>query len=96
MAERECPICDTFWRLYERAADNLQELIGKRRDAKDGNASSSVEMLEHEIAIAERALGSVRRELRRHEAARHGENRQQSRPGELQNSKDQKEAAQKR
>ena len=67
----QCPLCETFWRLYARAADNLQELVGKHRNAQDGDDRNSIEMLAHEITIAGSALRSVRLELRRHERARH-------------------------
>jgi hypothetical protein len=68
----QCPLCDTFWRLYAHAADNLQELVGKHQNARDGEDRNSIEMLAHEITIAESTLRTVRRELRRHELARHG------------------------
>lgn len=67
-----CPVCDVLWRLYRQAADNLHELNGKHSDARGKGDSNTVEILAHEIAIAESALPAVRRELRRHEAARHG------------------------
>ena len=66
-----CPVCDTLWRLYTRAADNLHELNGKHRDARDKGDPNSSEILAHEITIAESALPVVRRELRRHQVARH-------------------------
>ena len=68
-----CPVCDTLWRLYGQAADNLRDLIGKHRDQRDKGDHNSVEILSHEIDISESALSAVRRELRRHETARHGE-----------------------
>jgi hypothetical protein len=69
----QCPLCETFWRLYEKAADNLRELIGKHKSARDGDDRNSIEILAHEIAIAEASLRSVRLELRRHESERHGQ-----------------------
>ena len=66
-----CPVCDTLWRLYGRASENLHELIGKHTDSRDKGDRNSTDLLAHEIAIAESALGAVRRELRRHEVARH-------------------------
>jgi hypothetical protein len=67
-----CPTCDTLWRLYTRAIDNLRDLLGKHRDARDKGDQNSAGVLAHEIAIAESALPVVRRELRRHEIAHHG------------------------
>jgi len=64
-------VCDTLWRLYSQAADNLHELNGKYRDARGKGDQNTVEILAHEIAIAESALPLVRREVRRHERARH-------------------------
>ena len=76
-----CPVCDTLWRLYSQAADNLHELNGKHRDARGQGDQNTLEILAHEITIAESALPVVRRELRRHEVLRHsngkGEQRQQ-------------------
>lgn len=66
-----CSICDTLWRLYARAADNLHELVGKHSDAKGNGSGNTVELLDHEITIAESSLRAVRHELRRHEKARH-------------------------
>ncbi|HUB79886.1 MAG TPA: hypothetical protein VMB03_13860 [Bryobacteraceae bacterium] len=87
-----CPVCDTLWRLYSQAADNLHELNGKLRDARGKGDHHTVEILAHEITIAESALPVVRRELRRHESARHangqgdktknaGENREREKSG---------------
>jgi hypothetical protein len=59
--------------LYEKAADNLRELIGKHKNARDGDDRNSLEMLSHEIGIAEASLRTVRLELRRHESERHGQ-----------------------
>jgi hypothetical protein len=70
-----CPVCDTLWRLYSQAADNLHELNGKHLDARGKGDQNTVEILAHEIAIAESALPVVRRELRRHEMARHANGR---------------------
>jgi hypothetical protein len=53
--------------------DNLRELSGKLRDARGGGDQTTVEIFSSEIAIAESALPVVRRELRRHQAARHAE-----------------------
>ena len=81
-----CPVCDTLWRLYGRAVDNLRDLAGKHGDARGKGDHNSVEILAHEITIAESALRAVRHELRRHEITRHG-NRQEnheSRPQEPQ------------
>jgi len=66
-----CPVCDTLWRLYSQAADNLHELNGKFRDARSKGDQNTAEILGHEITIAESALPVVRRELRRHEVSRH-------------------------
>jgi hypothetical protein len=66
-----CPVCDVLWRLYAQASNNLHELNGKHRDARGAGDSNTVEILTHEIVIAESALPVVRRELRRHEQARH-------------------------
>ena len=68
-----CPVCNTLWRLYSQATDNLQELNGKHRDAGGGGDPNTVEILAHEITIAELALPVVRRELRRHEMTRHAD-----------------------
>jgi hypothetical protein len=72
-----CPVCDTLWRLYGRATDNLHSLVGKHSEARDKGDPNSVEILAHEITIGESALRAVRIELRRHEGARHG-NRQEN------------------
>lgn len=72
-----CPVCDTLWRLYIQAANKLQELNGKHRVARDEGDEETVDILAHRVAIAESTLPVVRRELRRHETARHG-----SGPGE--------------
>jgi hypothetical protein len=81
-----CPVCDTLWRLYSQAADNLHELNGKHRDARGGGDQNKVEILACEITIAESALPVVRRELRRHEMARHsngqGDSKQKKEQGE--------------
>ena len=66
-----CSICDTLWRLYAKAAENLHELVGKHSDAKGNGGGNNVELFDHEIAIAESSLRAVRHEIRRHEAARH-------------------------
>lgn len=66
-----CPVCDTLWRLYTQAVDNIRELSGKHRDARDKGDQNAAEILAHEITIAESALPTVRRELRRHEMGRH-------------------------
>jgi hypothetical protein len=87
-----CPVCDTLWRLYTQAADNLHELNGKHRDARGKGDQNTVEILAHEITIAESALPVVRRELRRHEVTRHANNgqgdqkQQQKQPGEKQHN----------
>ena len=75
-----CPVCDTLWRLYTQAADNLHELNGKHRDARGKGDQNTVEILEHEIAIAEASLPAVRRELRRHELARHANGKGDRKP----------------
>jgi hypothetical protein len=67
-----CSVCDTLWRLYTQAADNLHQLNGKHTDARGKGDQTTVEILAHEITIAESTLPIVRRELRRHEQARHG------------------------
>ena len=66
-----CPVCDTLWRLYTQAADNLHELSGKHSDARGKGDQTTVDILAHEISIAESTLPVVRRELRRHEMVRH-------------------------
>lgn len=66
-----CPTCDTLWRLYAKAADNLHELVGKFRDSRDKGDANTADILSHELAIAESSLRSVRRELLRHERSRH-------------------------
>jgi hypothetical protein len=73
-----CPVCDTLWRLYKQATDNLQTLVGKHADLRGQGDQNSVEILSHEITIGESTLRAVRRELRRHEDARHA-NRQENR-----------------
>lgn len=70
-----CPVCDTLWRLYTKAIENLQELVGKCSEARGKGDQTTAEILSHEITIAESALRTVRRELKRHETGRH-ENRQ--------------------
>jgi hypothetical protein len=85
-----CPVCDVLWRLYTQAADNLHELNGKHRDARGKGDQNTVDILAHEITIAESALPVVRRELRRHEAARHG-----NAQGDQKQKKDQKEQGEK-
>ena len=81
-----CPVCDTLWRLYSQAADNLHELNGKHRDARGKGDQNTVEILAHEITIAESALPVVRRELRRHEMTRHADGQ-----GEVKKDKGEKE-----
>ena len=66
-----CPVCDTLWRLYSKAAANLQELLGKHREAFDRGDANNLQILTHEIVIAESALPAVRGELQRHESNRH-------------------------
>ena len=76
-----CPVCDTLWRLYAKAVENLHELVGKRTEAHDRGDQNTLEILTCEISIAQSALPVVRRELRRHEASRHAarqENHKQS------------------
>jgi hypothetical protein len=75
-----CPICDTLWRLYKQATDNLQTLVGKHADLRGQGDKNSVEILSHEITIGESSLRAVRRELRRHEGVRH--DNQKSQPKE--------------
>jgi hypothetical protein len=72
-----CPVCDTLWRLYKQATDNLQALVGKHADLRGQGDQNSVEILSHEITIGESSLRAVRRELRRHEDARHGNQKPQ-------------------
>jgi hypothetical protein len=84
-----CPVCDTLWRLYSKAADNLHELNGKHRDARGAGDQNTVEILAHEITIAESALPVVRRELRRHELTRHANgqgDQKQKEKGEMEKS----------
>ena len=66
-----CPTCDTLWRLYSRAIENLQDLSGKHRDARDKGDQNGVEVLAHEMTIAELTLPAVRREIRRHHHTNH-------------------------
>jgi hypothetical protein len=68
-----CPVCDTLWRLYAAAEDNLHTLVDKHGDARGRGDRNTFEILSHELTIAESAVRSVRRELRRHEVARHGD-----------------------
>ena len=75
-----CPVCDTLWRLYGVATDNHHTLVGKRGDARDNGEHHTLEILTHEITIAESALGAVRRELRRHERSRHGNPQEKAKP----------------
>jgi hypothetical protein len=85
-----CPTCDTLWRLYSRAVENLQDLSGKHRDARDKGDQNGVDVLAHEITIAESALPVVRREIRRHHVATHGDrqsNQKQQPKSQLQNQK---------
>jgi hypothetical protein len=82
-----CPVCDVLWRLYAQASDNLHELNGKHRDARGKGDEKTVEILTHEIVIAESALPVVRRELRRHELVRHAN-------GQSDQKKDQKKKEQ--
>jgi hypothetical protein len=70
-----CPTCDTLWRLYARAAENLHELVGKHGDSRGSGDHNTVEILSHEITIAESSLRAVRREIRRHETERHSQPR---------------------
>ena len=77
-----CPLCETFWRLYGRAAENLTELVSKHQNALGGEDRNSTEMLAHEIAIAEASLRSVRKELRRHELGRHANHQPQKKAPE--------------
>ena len=71
MADSPCAICDTFWRLYTRAVENLHELVRKHGDMRDRGDSGSCEMLSYEIAIAESTLRAIRVERRRHDRIRH-------------------------
>ena len=66
-----CPTCDTLWRLYSVATGNHQTLVGKHSDARSQGDGKNLEILDHEISIAESAVRAVRRELRRHELSRH-------------------------
>jgi hypothetical protein len=75
-----CAVCDTLWRLYGRATDNLHELVGKHGDAREKGDQNSVEVLSHEVTIAESTLGLVRREIRRHERSRHGDRQENQKP----------------
>ncbi len=67
-----CPTCDTLWRLYAKAAENLRELITKHGEARASADRKNVEILGHEVAIAESAVHSVGEQLRRHDETRHG------------------------
>lgn len=71
MAGSACSICDTFWRLYAHAVENLHELVRKHRDVYDRGDKNSMEMLDYEIAIAESTLHSIRQERLRHDQLRH-------------------------
>jgi hypothetical protein len=75
-----CPVCDTLWRLYKQATDNLQALVGKHADVRGQGDQNSVEILSHEITIGESTLGAVRRELRRHEGLRHANRQEKQNP----------------
>lgn len=75
-----CPICDTLWRLYGKATDNLHELVGKHREGRDKGDQNTADILSHEIAIAESTLRAVRCELQRHEDARHGKRQEKQEP----------------
>ena len=86
-----CPVCDTLWRLYTQAADNLRELNGKHRDARDKGDQNTAEILAHEITIVESALPVVRRELRRHAVARHANGNGDQKDKGQKDQKDQKE-----
>ena len=67
-----CGTCDTLWRLYGLAVDHLQGLVGKHSDARGKGDRQTVEILTHEVAIAEASLRAVRRELGHHDRRRHG------------------------
>jgi hypothetical protein len=67
-----CPVCDTLWRLYTQAANNLHNLVEKHGETRGKGDQNSIEVLSHEITIVESTLRIVRREIRRHEVVRHG------------------------
>jgi hypothetical protein len=75
-----CPVCDTLWRLYARAIENLKELVGKHADARGRGDQNTVEILAHEIPISESALRAVSLQLRRHKDARHKDGPKQQPP----------------
>jgi hypothetical protein len=66
-----CPVCDTLWRLYTQAANNLHNLVEKHGETRGKGDQNSVEVLSHEITIVESTLRIVRREIHRHEVVRH-------------------------
>jgi hypothetical protein len=66
-----CPVCDTLWRLYAKAVENLKELVGKLSDLRGQGDQHNVEILTHEVSIAEASLQAVGRELRQHAKERH-------------------------
>lgn len=66
-----CPVCDTLWRLYAKATDNLRELVGKHGDARGQGDQNTVEILTHEINVAESSVHAVGHELRHHHDTRH-------------------------
>jgi len=75
-----CPTCDTLWRLYAKAADNLRDLVEKHADFRAKGDQITAEILSHEITIAESSLHVVRRELQRHEGGRHSGRRAEQEP----------------
>ena len=73
-----CGVCDTLWRLYGQATDNLRTLVEKHRDGRGQGDQTTVEILSAEITIAESGLRAVRKELRRHEESRHANRQEKS------------------
>jgi hypothetical protein len=83
-----CHTCDTLWRLYDKATENLRELVGKHRDSRANGEQHTIEILSHELNIAESSVRVVRYELRRHETARHRNSRPQESPAPEPHSKE--------
>jgi hypothetical protein len=73
-----CSVCDTLWRLYLRALDNLKELAEKHGESRSKGDRNSVEILGYEIMIAEASLRSVQIAIRHHETAQHPSDKQQN------------------
>jgi hypothetical protein len=77
-----CPVCDTLWRLYGKAVANLQELVSKLTDGRGQGDQHNVEILTHEVNIAESSVRAVGRELRQHEKEHHAGKKEQGKKQE--------------